>query len=87
MNKDDFMTGKPVFFKFPGDKWNTYKYNPPKEGGDTGTISHDGSYHCNTSGLTKVGIRYYGFVLNKLVKGVLKFSNIEAIAESEYTIH
>jgi len=87
MTKEDFMTGEAVFFKFPGDKWNSYKYCPPKPGIDTGHIMQNGSYHCNTNQFTKMGIPFYAYILKKQVSGVLKFASMEPITEAEYNIH
>jgi hypothetical protein len=87
MKKEDFMTGEPVFFKLPGDKHNTYKYNPPKPGDDTGWIAENGSHHCNTNPLTKTGIPFYSFILKKQVRGVLKFAILEKITQAEYKNH
>lgn len=86
MKRKDFLSNEPVYFKlYPEQKYEVYKYTPPKDEQDCGIISRNGNHFCNVEMLTVQGLRYYLFVFKRKISGSLKFDGLVQLEASDYT--
>lgn len=84
MNKQDFLTKEPVYFRLLGDKFNTYRFIADKDSDLSGFITKNGPHYCNVDRVTWVGIHFYTYCFHKAARGILKYEHLERITEAEY---